>query len=216
MRLIEMDDNGNTTQVYANSNNQIDDDNFLKPRVLSTLDNVMSEILKTQNTTDVDKWYLYSQALQKYLNYVKMNSKKVDNNSSYPDNNSKIIQQPEDRLNNSFLQFDISGVEPFRDSLDSISQPVVRNFFEKARQANISLDSSTSSLPIVELVTENKSAPQKRRTKPKNTVRVLPYRTRKAKTTKRRAETSLSADISQVKPCKVRLERINWEPTSAR
>lgn len=231
MKLVEIDDNNILS--YANNNSRVDDEDYSKPRVLSTLDNDMNEILRAA-ISDVDKWQLYSQTLQRYLNRVKVTSRKIDSNSSYPENNEKNKREMDsfnfslpsmgipdlDSFRNTIgttsraHQFEMSGVEPIRDSLDSISQPVVRNFFQNARNANVSM--STSSPSNVE---EGDRVPQPKKRKAKKTKgiprRVLPYRSVALAGRKRNAETSISADISQIKPCKVLVQRINWEPSNA-
>lgn len=218
MKLVEIDDNN--LSPSGNIGVIIDDNSYSKPRVMSTLDNVMNEILRAP-ITDSDKWKLYSQALQRYLNHSKNISKKNDRNISCPINNdgNKGIPVEENSFNFSIgdipNQFDMSGVELIRDSLDSISQPSVRNFFERVRGNNIST-SPLQPLPIVE-VDEQPQQPKKRLPKKPGIRRVQPYRSNAgAATKKRRAETSLSADLSQIRPCKVTLQRVNWTPTTAR
>lgn len=229
MKLIEIDDNNISSNAY-NNDRYIDDEDYSKPRVLPTLDNIMNEILRTANISDVDKWRLYSQALQRYLNHLKIASKKKaenyeiksshDHNSTYLEkNNNKHFQTLEDTFNFSLPQFDMSGVEAIRDSLDSISQPTVRIFFEKARNTNSCFNVSRPSIPTEE---DTPQPPQKAIAKKKKTNRrVLPYsqqyHTRSNTiSNKRRAENSLSADMSQIRPCKVLLSKLNWTPTNAR
>lgn len=211
MKLIEIDDNSASSFTNNNNYNTADDEIFLKPRVLSSLDSTMNEILTIPAISDGVKWTMYSQALQRYLNHIKFSSNKNESNRKYPDQNNSRI--PEDSFN-FHNPFDISGVEPVKDSLDSISQPIVRNFFERARNANITTSPSMSaaneqaSSPEQPLVTKKKRSKKVRR--------VLPYQTRNYVSSKRRAENSLSAEVSQVRPCKVLLNRVNWEATTAR
>lgn len=227
MKLIEIGDNNISSHAY-NNDRYIDDEDYSKPRVLPTLDNIMNEILSAANISDVDKWRLYSQALQRYLNQLKIASKKNadeiksrhDHNSTYPEkNNNNHFQTLEDTFNFSLPQFDMSGVEPIRDSLDSISQPAVRNFFERARNTNSCFNvSRPASIPTEE---DTPQPPQKAIAKKKKTNRrVLPYSQYQTRSNtvrnKRRAENSLSADMSQIRPCKVLLSKLNWTPTNAR
>lgn len=198
MKLVEVDDK--PLSSCTNNNMNIDDDSYSKPRVLSTLDNVMNGILEAK-IPDADKWMLYSQALQRYLNHAKSNS-----NFVVPMNNSKNINEPEefeDAFNFS-LDNEMSGINTLRDSIDSISQPGVRNFFEQIRQQK----TQPSEQPPVQTNRKKKKVLPPRH---------LPYRKKATiETRKRRAETSLSADMSRMRPCKVNLHRINWEPTTAR
>lgn len=211
MKLVEVDD----STLLSHTNNTIDDESYSKPRVLSTLDNVMNEILRAQ-IPDADKWKLYSQALQRYLNHAKVNSTKnapIIGNTNPEDNPFNFsLGSFSERFQN---DVNMSGVQPLRDSLDSISQPSVRNFFEQARDHNFVV---TEILPEeVEAVSRNPSPPQRQPKHTKNHRRVLPYRLNMAPgTRKRRAENNLSANMSQIRPCKVSIQNIDWVPTTAR
>lgn len=218
MKLVEIDDNA--LSPCANSSVHIDDESYSKPRVLSTLDNVMNKVLRAQ-ISDADKWMLYSQTLQKYLNHAKVNSRKSDCNFAYPVNDSKSVfeKEKEDTFNFSLgnISNEISGIDRIRDSLDSISQPSVKSFFENARQQNSA--ASRSPLAAAEEVLQDSPPPKVKKIKKKSKLiqRALPYRKKlTAEARKRRAENSLSVDISRMRPCKVSVQRINWEPTAAR
>lgn len=228
MKLIEVDDN--TVHTRGDNNTYIDDEHYVKPRVLSTLDDIMNEILKTPSISDVDKWQLYSQALQRYLNHVKI----TYHNSTHSERENNATAPVEDTfrnpcnssLNFSLPQFDMSGMEPMRDSLDRISQPTVRNFFEKVRESNgqnnlpVSPSSSSTSSDkrgVDPQQYQNFNPTNRRMKKQRFPRRSQPYQTRsRAAATKRRAETTISADISRVRPCKVPLKKLNWESTNAR
>lgn len=215
MKLVEIDD-ASLSPSCANNIMRIDDDSYSKPSVMSTLDNTMNEILRLP-ISDVDKWKLYSQALQRYLNH----SKFISGNYSHPVNNNESKNKAQSVAENSFNfpfdnisiqnQFDMSGLEPIRDSIDSISQPSVRNFFEKARESN-SQSNTSPRLPIAEVAVQPPQRKKKKPSRPNNIRRVLPYR----KGRKRQAETSLSADMSHIRPCKVIVQRLQWSPTTAR
>lgn len=248
MKLVEIDDNTTSTC----NNTRTDDENYTKPFVLSTLDNIMNEILRTP-ISDSDKWRLYSQALHKYLNHVKITTRNVPHEqtyldkeisqkqsypSSYPDSNWSENNSVNESFNFSLpAQLEMSGVEPIRDSLDSISQPGVRRFFENIRVSNSnnhqsnrspilpienrqSMSSSTQSSHI--LSTDEDIRQIERRVKKTGiNRRSRPYETRTnaVRAKKRRAENSLSAELSRMRPCKVTLTRSrynNWEPTNAR
>lgn len=228
MRLVEIDDISSST--CANYDNRIDDDSYSKPCVMSTLDNAMNEILLAP-MPDGEKWKLYTQTLQRYLNHSKFNARKIDSNFSLPekDNGSRNITfQPAENSFNLSLenfsptqQFDMSGVDYLRDSLDSISQPAVRNFFEKARKVNSHVGvSSPSPAPILESEVQHEPVRQSQRSKKKphksTARRVQPYRSNAGEATrKRRAETSLSNNLSLIRPCKVAMHRLHWEPSTA-
>lgn len=220
MKLVEIDDTN--LSPCTNNGTHIDDDSYTKPCVMSTLDNAMNEILRAP-ISDGDKWKLYSQALRRYLSHSKFTSRKFDDNVSYPItvNESRNKDTSAENLFNLSLgdislpnQLDISGVERIRDSIDSISHPNVKNFFEKAREANIISNTSLSSSNAEAEVPPK----QRRKKKPSNPISVrrrLPQRNNGA-AMKRRAEMSLSADLSQIRPCKVAIQRLNWVPTTAR
>lgn len=91
MKLVEIDDKGLPPPVH--NRQHIDDESYLKPRVLSTLDRIMNEILRAQ-MSDSDKWKLYSQALRRYLNHTKVSSRKAKHNFSYPMNNEESRNIP--------------------------------------------------------------------------------------------------------------------------
>lgn len=205
MKLVEIADNMHTA---CSNIPRIDDDSYLKPRVLSTLDSVMSEILRAP-ISDGDKWTLYSQSLQKYLNHAKVTTKKPDCNFSYSPNNKETIPVDEETFNFSLgsiseaPRLDMSVISPIRDSIDSISQPTVRNFFERARVLNTSNPSPEKTGNVATAYVPRKKKRAIRRLQP-------------SRAKKRRPETSLSADMSRIRPCKVTMQRLNWEPTNAR
>lgn len=221
MKLIEIDDNNISS--YSNNNSCVDDENYSKPRTLSSLDNIMNEILRAPIISDADKWVLYSQALQKYLNRVKISSQKSSYNTSYPERANSNVSPLEDTFNFSLPGSAISGVEPIRDSLDSITQPVVRNFFEIARKTNTSVnqilpnDEDVEMLPVTPKMTSNRKAPKRKKKKASGFRQQPSYLTRsRAQASKRRAEKTLSSDLSSVRPFKIVLRDINWEPSTAR
>lgn len=215
MKLIEVDDIN--IEPHGNSNH-IDDENYSKPRVLSPLDNVMNEILHTSFISDAEKWRVYSQALQRYLNHVKITSKKINYSTPYPDTNNKNISIPAlddtEKFNFTIPDVDMSGLYPIRDSLDSISQPIVRNFFQAARNVGTNYRQSASEGESIGSQSTNRKINQKK----KSYKRISNQRETRSKTVaaKRRAENNLSSEISHIRPCKVVLSNIRWKPTSAR
>lgn len=242
MKLVEINDNNNSS--YANTSKFIDDEVYSKPRNLSSLDDAMNEILRSP-ISDVEKLQLYSQALQKYLNHIKVTARNIEPSISYPKNNKERHLSVEDSFNCSLQPFEMngrdsfinsignatrpqslemSGVQTIRDSLDSITQPIVRNFFENVRHRNapaspshLSPNISNTSEQVLQLPVNNETIPtSKIRLKKKNEQphRVLPYRTVAGR--KRQAEKTLSSDISSCRPCKVALQRLDWTTSNAR
>jgi len=240
MKLVEIDDRD--IPMLTNNNNSIDDENYTKPRVLSSLDDIMNKILKIPDISDLEKWKLYSQALNRYLNHAKITSRNMTNNFSTPQLTEKDCDQKSFMADNTFNftlpQFEMSGVEPIRDSIDSITQPIVKDFFQKARNsithnnetanvrrsntfademANVGigdiqmmpLDPLMPPPPAPPQEQERSRAPQRRMNKNHQTSNMQLR-------SKRRAERSLSADISTIRPCKVLLSKLNWEPSTAR
>lgn len=223
MKLVEIDENNFSS--YSNNAAQIDDDSYSKPRVMPTLDSAMNEILRAP-ISDGDKWKLYSQTLQRYLNHAKFTARKIDTNYSYLDkaenkNDSIPPSQPENTFDISFdgvsptSLFNMSGISNIRDSIDGISQPSVRNFFEKAREINTIPTITPSKIDKVNVPDSHQSKKKSKKQAPNR--RFLPYRSSAGVAArKRRAENSLAADMSQIRPCKINLNRIQWQPTAAR
>lgn len=210
MKLVEIDNDDISTHT---NNSRINDEEYAKPHVLSPLDNIMNKILKTPFISDGEKWRQYSQALQRYLNHVKITSRKIDYNSSYTENREKddynSISSIADPFNFSIPSHDISGLYPIRDSLDSISQPVVKSFFERAR----SNTDGTVQEPLENV--DQPSLPKESQPAKEKTRKSLYYtRSKCVSSKKRRAEESLSAELSQVRPCKIVLNK--WLPSTAR
>lgn len=217
MKLIEID--GSSSSSYSNNDTiHLDDQNYSKARVLSTLDNSMNEILKSQTTSDADKWFLYSQVLHKYLNHIKYITQKPNHSSPIPENANNNTKSTEESFNLSSLpdmdvELNTTNISQARDSLDSINIPAVRSFFEKARNTDsvpaLSQSSSSSSSNVNEEIRRK----PKNQKKPRKNVRALPYTTRST-AKKRGAERNLSADLSHIRPTKVAIRR--WESSNAR
>lgn len=126
MRLVEVDD------IPNNYSNTITDENYTKPRMLSSLDNKMMEILKSNSLHDFDKWMLYNQTLQRYLKFVENG-----NTQAIHQTGKKHSVKDDSSFSHSPLPpFELIDNVTTRDSLDAISLPGVREFFEKARQVN--------------------------------------------------------------------------------
>lgn len=217
MKLIEIDDNSNN--LIANNSSCIDDENYSKPRVLSILDSIMNKILTTPSISDVDKWKLYSQALHRYLNYVKITSQKNDYNSSCPEKDNNRISTEDDTFRNpcnssfnfSLPQSEMSGVEPIRDSLDSILPPIAR----VARDHPFMIKEKSLSPQNKDLLVRE---PERKTRKSRNRSHSQPYEVRPhLPGGKRRAENSLSHETSSFRPRKIALNinKIRWEPTKA-
>lgn len=133
MQLVELESDCQNVQGL-NSNSLPLDKIYAEPRV--SLDTLMNEILNKSEVCDNDKWVLYNQTLQRYLNFMK-NLK----NSTTCRADEQSLKSPFDnnQLDNPSFSIhhpigDLSGFEAIRDSLDSIQQPAVREFFEKIRE----------------------------------------------------------------------------------
>lgn len=200
------------------------DTNYAAPRVLSTLDELMNEILNRCDMSDSDKWKLYNQALQRYLIFVKhTNSRNQSKQSETPTEQNRTISENNHRFDSFSLQHpisDISGVDAMRDSLDSIQQPNVRDFFERMREndSNQRLSSSLSELnDNDDLDMRPHSRPVKKARAPR-VKRNKPYgqhQTRSRTAPKRATDTILSG----MKACKVLLrpdDILNWNTSSLR
>lgn len=222
MKLVEVDDNNNISSP-VNACTAVDDDNYSKPRILSTLDSVMNKILNAPSISYTDKWLLYSQALQRYLNHVKMNSQKTIDKLPIPETNISDNAVLDDKFNYlipriNISNTDMSGIEPIRDSLDSITQPAVRSFFERARNKD-NLSNTSSSISSSPRLSVQPAAPTAIRPKKKAKKGVIrrsgPYMYTRSTTRlkKRQANNTLTAELN-LRPAKTCLQ--NWESTSAR
>lgn len=220
MKLIELDSIDQTNNEFIHTSSPISDETYSKPYVLSALDRLMNDILKKSGLSDGEKWQLYNQTLQRYLNFVKAQSK--EKNSASTSIQSKAYDSNLDDTRRDFTllrdsSFNMSGVDPIRDSLDTISVPVVRDFFMNAREKNDPLNTSWRSLPSPQPQQQQPSLPKVVNERPKKkAVRKVnhyiqfnsnPSSRSKAVAKKRHAE----ALLSQIRPRKV----IAWEPTNA-
>lgn len=242
MKLVEVDDISSTNEDTHQHRHKVSDENYSKPYVLSSLDQLMSDILSKKGISDVEKWQLYSQSLQKYLNFVKTLSEKSQTSINHSEVNQKV--RPKDssilftpseisdfNLSNPVDDsLNLSVLTPIRDSIDSISAPRVRHFFERAREMEATNNKSSTSIkeigeiaesvPIHEPMEINYPVGRKiKKASNKNNRRSSlmyqpwsPIQTRSlVKKKKRKAETALLT-----RPCKVILNDLYWEPTSAR
>lgn len=143
MRLIDVDDD--VTQPNIDSKYQLhpSDYNFAAPRMLSILDNSMSEILNRRDMDDGEKWIHYNQTLQKFLNYMKK-MRPPSTQHPPPEQQNQTI----DAFDGHISENNITGVQPIRDSLEYISQPSVRDFFIQLRDNNSNTNNICQSSPI--------------------------------------------------------------------
>lgn len=86
MKLVDIDDD--TTR---SSSLQPSDSEFMTPRILSTLDGSMNEILSRRDIDDSEKWILYNQTLQKFLNYMKKHVYQINHTHRTYNKNSETI-----------------------------------------------------------------------------------------------------------------------------
>lgn len=90
MKLVECNDNDDTTSstnIRVSLSKPLADGGYTKPFHLFNLDCAMRKILE-ENIPDREKWKLYYQTLNKYLNYSKFNKNPT---SSEERNSSKVI-----------------------------------------------------------------------------------------------------------------------------
>lgn len=178
------------------------DTDFTTPRILSILDNEMSDILKRSDIADRQKWLLYNQTLQRYLTFLKNN--RVQNPTQPQQSNVEPSDIERfnsfDSLTDPFPENNISDIIEIRDSLDSITQPHVRQFFESARQQkdkSMSIDDSQPST--------NKSKKSNRSTN------------KRTKTPRRRCTKRNATTLMHYLPIKKKLINFEtWEPTTAK
>lgn len=136
MKLIDIDE---TTPTHPSNDLHQSDANFVTPRTLSMLDGAMNDILNRCDIPDGEKWILYNQTLQKFLNYMKKarSQDKLPStiHNTIPDQRNQSLS---DQRNQSRATFDgrmsdnsLSGIFPMRDSIELIQQPAVRDFFQQ-------------------------------------------------------------------------------------
>lgn len=145
MKLVDIDEPGLIEKNAVDC--MMSDSNYASPRVLSALDGIMDAILKRNDLDDGAKWILYNQTLHRYLNFVKNQQNQTSKDEHKADSqivNNHAFNQSFDLFKPSSSAFEISGIEPLRDSLDAISQPIVREFFENARN-KIPIETSSTS-----------------------------------------------------------------------
>lgn len=140
MKLIDIDDDTASSNRESSYQALQSDDKFTASRTLSFLDNSMNDILNRSDIDDNEKWLLYNQTLQKFLAYMKSTRTTSTKPSTIHHQSAQSFSSIPDERNISYSPFDrhisdnnISGIFPLRDSLDSITQPVVKEFFQNAR-----------------------------------------------------------------------------------
>lgn len=187
MKLVDIDDmsHHSANQSYLALPS---DEKFTASRTLSMLDNSMNAILNRSDINDGEKWALYNQTLQRYLNHMRKTQK--SNTQQFPRNiqfndEDQSNHTPE-AFNNCISDHDITGIFPIRDSIETITQPNVRQFFHQARQSDANQLS-----PIQHMSLDNNSminfnrSPELQQHQPmpilttKRTEKIIPNRTRK-------------------------------------
>lgn len=139
MKLIDIDE----STPHQNSYHTMQSDtNFVAPRTLSMLDGAMNDILNCSEIPDNEKWILYNQTLQKFLSYMKNKRTQdaIQKSHFLPNQHTPIQSKQQNQTPATFdqrmLNHSLNDIFPLRDSRDSIdliSQPIVREFFENAR-----------------------------------------------------------------------------------
>lgn len=177
MRLVECEDDAdadNHREIQT-----ISDAEYSKPKLLQSLDGAMAQILNKKDLSDNEKCVLYNQVLRKYL-YIAGNN-----------NNNRIdTEYPKGLMNN-------------RDSLDMITQPTVKHFFESVREKS---NADPFILGVNPFLSDISFSPPSTRSGLK---RDGPSSRKKAKPSRKRKSTD-----NITKPCSIQLER--WEPCSTK
>lgn len=144
MRLIDVDED-DVTQPNIDSQYQSHppDHKFVAPRMLSILDNSMNAILNRCDMDDGEKWIHYNQTLQKFLNHMKQtrlpNTQQIEGGRQ---------NRTTDAFDGHISDHNITGIHPLRDSLDTISQPSVRDFFQQLRENASNTSKPHQSSPV--------------------------------------------------------------------
>lgn len=136
------------------------DEKFSAPRILSMLDNSMNTILNRSDINDGEKWTLYNQTLQRYLNHMK----KTHTQHSLHNNNQSSTQDQRNRtpeaFNTRISDHNITGIFPIRDSIENITPPNVKQFFEHARQSDMNQCSPISYISLDDSIVNFDNAPE--------------------------------------------------------
>lgn len=130
MKLVEFDDNN-----LSSSKIEYSDEQYRAPRVLQHLDKEMGQILQMSNLSDTEKLSFYNQVLRRYLVFVNQ-ARHIHQAKSKEEDENDHLQQS--------LLFNESGCT--RDSIDAISQPSVKKFFESLRDASMNDGSAQNTL----------------------------------------------------------------------
>lgn len=256
MKLVDIDEVNTIEKNYTPG--IISDSDYVQPRMLSSLDRVMRGILERKDLDDGSKWTLYNQTLHRYLNFVKnQQNQQPQQQSLQSKNDHQLIDNSLD-LNHSFNTIDfsttdsnttdfnhtfnrsidsskgsssnsrISGINPLRDSLDSITAPQVREFFANVRDQAANTTTSNeperelSNMDVSEFIiakpaekskTSSKTVRQKRR------ARNVPYNRFQhymGQPTKSRALAKRHNESIFNPPRSSKLLIASWTPTSAK
>lgn len=145
MKLVDIDDDVVQPSIKPSYQSHVTDFNFTSPRMLSLLDNSMNEILNRRDMDDGEKWTVYNQTLQRFLNYMK---------KSRTQNTPHTVQEhqqdpPIDVFDGHISDHNITGIQPLRDSLEYISQPNVRDFFQQLRESSGNTNNAHQSSPVL-------------------------------------------------------------------
>lgn len=161
MKLVPLDD----TTYSSAGQSHLSDENFTAPRILSILDTSMKAILNRNDINDGDKWTLYKQTLQRYLNQIKKNHTTNSNVQQLPQKNEfedlYHRHNTPSTFNNHISEHDISGIFPMNPSVDSMLPPNVKQFFDQARKSDASRFSPISPVSLHdEIISPHTSANQ--------------------------------------------------------
>lgn len=192
MKLVEIDDipHHSGEQSYLS---HATDEKFTAPRTLSMLDKSMNAILECSDMDDGAKWTLYHQTLQRYLNHMRTTQK---SNTHQLDENERMLTP--DPFTNHISDHNISGVFPIKDSINNISMPVVRDFFQNARESDVNLLSPIRQTSPVGLSTEFNITPAQ------NQQQAIQHTQKGTKKTRKRPpKRNASKDITDVHPRKL-------------
>lgn len=160
MKLVPVDDISHS----AVDQSHLPDENFTASRILSILDDSMNAILNRNDINDGEKWTLYNQTLQRYLNHMKKThsqNSNVQRPQKFQSEETYNRHHTPSAFNNSISEHDISGIFPMKPSIESALQPNVREFFEQARKSDASQFSPISATSIYdEINSSNTNADQ--------------------------------------------------------
>lgn len=180
-----------------------------------TLHKYLSFIKNNRTSSALDNMQLHNNQNQSTIDghFPQNPSKKSTPGTILQDQQSKLSndqnQSTLDPFTASFMNNDISGIFPMRDSIDSIKQPIVRQFFEKVREKE---KNKTPTIDIPTISPMNISSSSFHELHP--TARLPPQSDNRKRKSNRVQKRGATTSMSCKKPRKVRINLRDYNKSS--